>query len=83
MKVFVYFYLRYNLCFQCDIDEILQRAETRDEGPSMAGDELLSAFKVASFAFDEEKAVMEVKKEGVEGEEGKDWVRIPFKHYVK
>lgn len=39
----------------------------------MAGDELLSAFKVASFAFDEEKAVMEVKKEGVD-EEGKDWV---------
>ncbi|CAK1602096.1 unnamed protein product [Parnassius mnemosyne] len=56
----------------CDIDEILQRAETRDEGPTMAGDELLSAFKVASFAFDEEKAVMEVKKENTE-EESKDW----------
>ncbi|CAG4978576.1 unnamed protein product [Parnassius apollo] len=56
----------------CDIDEILQRAETRDEGPTMAGDELLSAFKVASFAFDEEKAVMEVKKENAE-EESKDW----------
>ncbi|KAI5640605.1 hypothetical protein NE865_07150 [Phthorimaea operculella] len=56
----------------CDIDEILQRAETRDEGPTMAGDELLSAFKVASFAFDEEKAVAEVKKENVE-EESKDW----------
>lgn len=41
----------------------------------MAGDELLSAFKVASFAFDEEKAVMEVKKENPE-EESKDWVRI-------
>lgn len=62
-------------CWQCDIDEILQRAETRDEGPAMAGDELLSAFKVASFAFDEEKAVMEVKKENPE-EESKDWVRI-------
>ncbi|XP_063395303.1 chromodomain-helicase-DNA-binding protein 1 isoform X1 [Cydia fagiglandana] len=56
----------------CDIDEILQRAETRDEGPAMVGDELLSAFKVASFAFDEEKAVMEVKKETTE-EESKDW----------
>ncbi|XP_041975672.1 chromodomain-helicase-DNA-binding protein 1 isoform X1 [Aricia agestis] len=56
----------------CDIDEILQRAETRDDAPSMAGDELLSAFKVASFAFDEEKAVMEVKKEEA-GEEPKDW----------
>lgn len=38
----------------CDIDEILRRAETRDEGPAMVGDELLSAFKVASFAFDED-----------------------------
>lgn len=39
----------------CDIDEILRRAETRDEAPAMAGDELLSAFKVASFAaFDED-----------------------------
>lgn len=38
----------------CDIDEILRRAETRDEAPTMIGDELLSAFKVASFAaFDE------------------------------
>lgn len=61
--------------FQCDIDEILQRAETRDEAPTMVGDELLSAFKVASFAFDEEKAVMEVKKENIE-EESKDWVNI-------
>ncbi|XP_013134989.1 PREDICTED: chromodomain-helicase-DNA-binding protein 1 isoform X3 [Papilio polytes] len=56
----------------CDIDEILQRAETRDEGPAMVGDELLSAFKVASFAFDEEKAVMEVKKENAD-EDTKDW----------
>uniref|UniRef100_T1J6Q1 Chromodomain-helicase-DNA-binding protein 1 n=1 Tax=Strigamia maritima TaxID=126957 RepID=T1J6Q1_STRMM len=41
-----------------DIDEILRRAETRDEQPSTAGDELLSAFKVASFAaWDEEKDV--------------------------
>lgn len=39
----------------------------------MVGDELLSAFKVASFAFDEEKAVMEVKKETAE-EDTKDWV---------
>ncbi|XP_077296333.1 chromodomain-helicase-DNA-binding protein 1 [Arctopsyche grandis] len=39
----------------CDIDEILRRAETRDDAPTMVGDELLSAFKVASFAFDEEK----------------------------
>lgn len=43
----------------------------------MAGDELLSAFKVASFAFDEDKAVMEVKKEGGD-EEAKDWVLFRF-----
>lgn len=42
--------------FVCDIDEILRRAETRDEAPTMVGDELLSAFKVASFAaFDEDE----------------------------
>lgn len=61
------------LYFQCDIDEILRRAETRNEDPTMVGDELLSAFKVASFAFDEEKAVMEVKKDNLE-DESKDWV---------
>lgn len=65
------------ILLQCDIDEILQRAETRDEGPTMAGDELLSAFKVASFAFDEEKAVMGVKKDGAE-DESKDWVCTLF-----
>ena len=27
---------------KCDIDEILRRAETRDEGPAMVGDELLA-----------------------------------------
>lgn len=54
----------------------MQRAETRDEGPSMAGDELLSAFKVASFAFDEDKAVMEVKKENADDE--RDWVCVDF-----
>lgn len=43
----------------------------------MAGDELLSAFKVASFAFDEDKAVMEVKKENTE-EESKDWVCVNY-----
>lgn len=64
---------------QCDIDEILQRAETRDEGPSMVGDELLSAFKVASFAFDEDKAVMEVKKET--DDDNKDWVGDTIIHF--
>lgn len=62
----------------CDIDEILRRAETRNEEPTMIGDELLSAFKVASFAFDEEKDVQGnvavAPKEG-DADEGdtKDW----------
>lgn len=41
----------------CDIDEILRRAETRDEPAPQVGDELLSAFKVASFTIDEEEPV--------------------------
>jgi len=41
----------------CDIDDILRRAETRDEPAPMVGDELLSAFKVASFAIDEDEPV--------------------------
>ncbi|KAF5295920.1 hypothetical protein FQR65_LT10351 [Abscondita terminalis] len=57
---------------KCDIDEILQRAETRDEGPSMAGDELLSAFKVASFAaFDEDNEPSPVVTQAED--ESKDW----------
>lgn len=61
---------------KCDIDEILRRAETRDEGPAMVGDELLSSFKVASFTFDEDKVAMMTPKPKVEPEEVddvKDW----------
>lgn len=67
-----------NLFFseQCDIDEILRRAETRDEAPSMAGDELLSAFKVASFNLDEEEEVS--KLDSIADESTKDWVRCCF-----
>ncbi|KAL7044593.1 hypothetical protein ACKWTF_001993 [Chironomus riparius] len=65
---------------KCDIDEILRRAETRDEPPSMVGDELLSSFKVASFAFDEDKVAISSPKRKVveheEGEETKDWDEI-------
>lgn len=58
----------------CDIDEILRRAETRDEGPTMAGDELLSAFKVASFAaFDESH--QKVNEKGRDGD-SRDWDEI-------
>lgn len=64
---------------QCDIDEILRRAETRDEGPAMVGDELLSSFKVASFTFDEDKVAIMSPKTKVEAEEvddQKDWENI-------
>lgn len=52
---------------QCDIDEILKRAETReeDDGPQTLGDELLNSFKVASFNFNED----EVAKEAAEWDE--------------
>ena len=41
---------------ECDIDLILQRAETTTgEAPQTQGDELLSAFKVADFQMDEDK----------------------------
>ena len=41
---------------ECDIDLILQRAETTEsEAPQSQGDELLSAFKVADFQVDEDK----------------------------
>ncbi|XP_055685327.1 chromodomain-helicase-DNA-binding protein 1 [Lutzomyia longipalpis] len=60
----------------CDIDEILRRAETRDEGPTMAGDELLSAFKVASFAaFEEDKQESPLDSNADDQHDGdtKDW----------
>ncbi|KAB7507969.1 Lymphoid-specific helicase, partial [Armadillidium nasatum] len=56
----------------CDIDEILRRAETRDEGPASAGDDLLSAFKVASFNLDEEEEVS--KLDSIPDENTRDWI---------
>ena len=47
----------------CDIDEILKRAETRTEEPVDDNDGLLAAFKVASFAVDEDEAVESAAKE--------------------
>lgn len=64
---------------QCDIDEILRRAETRDEAPAMVGDELLSAFKVANFAaFDEETEPAPIANTTTTqvDEESKDWDEI-------
>ncbi|KAJ6646547.1 Chromodomain-helicase-DNA-binding protein 1 [Pseudolycoriella hygida] len=63
----------------CDIDEILRRAETRDEAPEMASDDLLSAFKVASFAaFDENETETEVPTSQENQQDGntKDWEDI-------
>ena len=56
----------------CDIDEILRRAETRDEAPPMVGDELLSSFKVASFAFDEDKVDVKSPKHKQKGSADED-----------
>ncbi|KAL3217007.1 hypothetical protein MRX96_032663 [Rhipicephalus microplus] len=61
---------------QVDIDEILQRAETREEQPSTVGDELLGSFKVASFNFTEEEEVGAVSAKGLaedESSQSKDW----------
>lgn len=53
----------------------MRRAETRDDAPAMVGDELLSAFKVASFAaFEEEAEPSPVTNAG--DEESKDWDEI-------
>lgn len=67
----------------CDIDEILRRAETRDEAPSMVGDELLSAFKVASFAFDEEKDVKQAVTQENDDADTKDWDDIIPENFRK
>lgn len=53
-----------------DIDEILKRAETREEANPNAGHELLNAFKMASFNFNEE----DVKPAAATAE--KDWDQI-------
>uniref|UniRef100_A0A182SSR7 DNA helicase n=1 Tax=Anopheles maculatus TaxID=74869 RepID=A0A182SSR7_9DIPT len=71
----------------CDIDEILRRAETRDEAPGMPGDELLSAFNVTTFDFDEDKVVSGAKPTAGGGggadqdQDTKDWDEIIPKSY--
>jgi len=52
----------------------LRRAETRDEAPTTVGDELLSAFKVASFTFDEEKDIADKSPNTQNDQENKEWV---------
>ena len=58
---------------QVDIDEILKRAETREEPSAAPSDELLGAFKVASFNFNEED-VNPTTASAVAAE--KDWDQI-------
>ena len=64
---------------QVDIDEILKRAETREEAPTSASDQLLGAFKVASFNFNEEDvtnmSTENLKKDEDDGRE-KEWDEI-------
>lgn len=60
------------ICDQCDIDEILRRAETRDEAPATVGDELLSAFKMANFVAVE--AEEEPPSDNEAEDENKEWV---------
>ncbi|XP_014471467.1 PREDICTED: chromodomain-helicase-DNA-binding protein 1 isoform X3 [Dinoponera quadriceps] len=66
----------------CDIDEILKRAETRDEGPATVGDELLSAFKVASFAAFEEESEP-INQPNDNDDESKDWAVIIPENFRK
>merc|ERR1712142_1050169 len=51
----------------CDIDEILKRAETRMHEDEDAGDDLMSGFKVASLAVDEDDAVKNAKEDASGG----------------
>lgn len=73
----------------CDIDDILRRAELRNDDPAMVGDDLLSAFKVASFAaFEEEeqysKNNQKAQHKNNSEEEGvKDWDQIIPENYRK
>lgn len=67
---------------QCDIDEILKRAETReDEVPQTLGSELLSSFKMASFNFKEEDVqVASVDEEKEWSEIIPESERLKFEH---
>uniref|UniRef100_A0A1I8PFM6 Chromodomain-helicase-DNA-binding protein 1 n=1 Tax=Stomoxys calcitrans TaxID=35570 RepID=A0A1I8PFM6_STOCA len=72
----------------CDIDEILRRAETRNEDPEMPGDDLLSAFKVASIAaFEEEPDAAtkenEANSQAADEDDTKDWDDIIPENFRK
>ncbi|XP_029664052.1 chromodomain-helicase-DNA-binding protein 1 isoform X2 [Formica exsecta] len=67
----------------CDIDEILRRAETRDEAPTTVGDELLSAFKVASFKPTFEEDLEPINQPNDNDDESKDWAEIIPENFRK
>ncbi|CAG0882725.1 unnamed protein product [Darwinula stevensoni] len=72
----------------CDIDDILHRAELRedDEG-KMPGDELLSAFKMASFAIEEDEdegGKVEIESDHKDPDvNSKDWAEIIPENFRK
>jgi len=53
----------------------LRRAETRDEASTNVGNELLSAFKIASFTFDEEKDIADKSPMAQNEQKNKEWVK--------
>ncbi|XP_035226982.1 chromodomain-helicase-DNA-binding protein 1-like isoform X2 [Stegodyphus dumicola] len=61
---------------QVDIDEILSRAEYREDQPMSVGEELLSAFKVASFNFNEEEVSMQSVGDAKDQSNEKEWDEI-------
>ncbi|KFM56746.1 hypothetical protein X975_21529, partial [Stegodyphus mimosarum] len=61
---------------QVDIDEILSRAEYREDQPMSVGEELLSAFKVASFNFNEEEVSMQSVGDAKDHSNEKEWDEI-------
>ncbi|XP_069481555.1 chromodomain-helicase-DNA-binding protein 1 [Ambystoma mexicanum] len=56
---------------EMDIDEILNRAETRENegGPSTVGDELLSQFKVANFSTMEDNDIVDTERNAKQWED--------------
>jgi chromodomain-helicase-DNA-binding protein 1 len=60
---------------QCDIDEILRRAETHEEA-ARPGEELLSAFKVASFNVNEDEEELSDLPGSTSTPDCKDWDQI-------
>lgn len=61
-----------------DIDEVLNRAETREEVQTAANEGLLSAFKIASFDFNEEDVtnIKQPEDEQNKAQQQKDWDQI-------